>query len=722
MRSGRRYATFVAFLLEMEIALTDAVIGMFEVLIGKSFRQAEAARDKQLLESASSATSALDFFSKFGEAITAQRESRLSLDEAVTTVASWEELIQATASAKAVKRFQNEDDLITYLPAQYVRIRRFSAPFLTSFTFERNRRNAHFIEAIAQMETAWRKGSRSAEQPWVRKALLLVNARWRKEIVGADGAIDRKMLELFLIVELKNRIAAGDIWIRGSHAYRALDEHMISQQTFAVIKAEARTPIAIPIDVETYLTQKAEALDQKLREAARRLEAGRGDTRIGAKGLRVPAVRTTETEAAIAFARRVASTMPPIRLTDLVADIDRMTGFSFLFEHLQAGRPPSDLRVFNAALIAEATNLGFSKMAHACPGITRRQLQQMAIWHFREETFTLALAKLVEVQHSTPFSTMFGSHIVSSSDGQHIHLGDGGEVAGGVDGRYGNNPIIKLYTAISGRYAPFHTKIIAATASEAVHVLDALLETDAGLDVVRHHVDGGGVSGLVFAFCHALGFAFVPRVPGLDGRCLYGLGARKQYGILQNVMGERIDADMIRVHWDDILRLMTSLRTRTVSASLMLKRLSATTRQNSLAQALRQMSRIERTLFTLDWINDEQLRKTTTAELNKGESRNSLVRAVNLHRLGRFRDRSQENLSIRASALNLVVTAIIHWNTIYTARVVDALRNAGQTVPKHLLNSLYPLTWEHVNLTGDYLWEDTPALDKTGFRPISFTI
>nr|WP_327785667.1 Tn3 family transposase [Agrobacterium vitis] len=154
-------------------------------------------------------------------------------------------------------------------------------------------------------------------------------------------------------------------------------------------------------------------------------------------------------------------------------------------------------------------------------------------------------------------------------------------------------------------------------------------------------------------------------MPDLDGRCLYGFGPGKQYGILQNVMGDRIDADLIRAHWDDILRLITSLRTRTVSASLMLKRLSAKTSQSGFSQALRQMGRIERTLFTLDWINDEDLRKTTTAELNKGESRNSLVRAVNLHRFGRFRDRSQENLSIRASALNLVVTAIIHWNTIY---------------------------------------------------------
>ena len=132
------------------------------------------------------------------------------------------------------------------------------------------------------------------------------------------------------------------------------------------------------------------------------------------------------------------------------------------------------------------------------------------------------------------------------------------------------------------------------------------------------------------------------------------------------------------------------------------------------------MGRIE--LFTLDWINDEQLRKTTTAELNKGESRNSLVRAVNLHRLGRFRDRSQENLSIRASALNLVVTVIIHWNTIYTGRVVDALREAGQAIPEHLLSGLSPLAWEHVNLTGDYLWEEKPDLDENGFCAIPFSL
>jgi TnpA family transposase len=49
--------------------------------------------------------------------------------------------------------------------------------------------------------------------------------------------------------------------------------------------------------------------------------------------------------------------------------------------------------------------------------------------------------------------------------------------------------------------------------------------------------------------------------------------------------------------WDDVLRLTASVRTGTVSASLLLKRLGAYPRQNGLALALREIGRIERTLL-----------------------------------------------------------------------------------------------------------------------------
>src|SRR3546814_7021685 len=87
--------------------------------------------------------------------------------------------------------------------------------------------------------------------------------------------------------------------------------------------------------------------------------------------------------------------------------------------------------------------------------------------------------------------------------------------------------------------------------------------------------------------------------------------------------------------WPDIERVIGAMRDRTVTPSLILKKLSAYRQQNSLAAALREVGRIERTLFTLRWFDDPALRRTVTAELNKGEARNSLARAVAFHRLGR---------------------------------------------------------------------------------------
>jgi TnpA family transposase len=160
-------------------------------------------------------------------------------------------------------------------------------------------------------------------------------------------------------------------------------------------------------------------------------------------------------------------------------------------------------------------------------------------------------------------------------------------------------------------------------------------------------------------------------------------------------------------------------RTGTVTASLIVRQLASYPRQNGLTAALRELGRLERTLFTLDWLEDRELRRQTGQELNKGESRNSLARAVFIHRLGEVRDRTYENQQHRASGLNLLVTAIILWNTRYLERAIAALRQA-EDVPDQLLAHLSPLGWEHVNLTGDYIWSaERPATANSDrFRPL----
>ena len=207
---------------------------------------------------------------------------------------------------------------------------------------------------------------------------------------------------------------------------------------------------------------------------------------------------------------------------------------------------------------------------------------------------------------------------------------------------------------------------------------------------------------------HLLGFRFAPRIRDLGDTKLFIPKSDITYDALKPmVSSDRLNIKAIRAHWEDILRLATSIKQGTVTASLMLRKLGSYPRQNGLAVALRELGRIERTLFILDWLQSVELRRRVNAGLNKGEARNALARAVFFNRLGEIRDRSFEQQRYRASGLTLVTAAIVLWNTVYLERATNALRENGHAVDETLLKYLSPLGWEHINLTGDYPYAPT---------------
>ena len=356
-------------------------------------------------------------------------------------------------------------------------------------------------------------------------------------------------------------------------------------------------------------------------------------------------------------------------------------------------------------------------MAEACNLVTQRQLGWLASWHLREETYGRALARLVDAQHTAPLAALFGAGTSSSSDGQNFPLDRRAQATGAVNPHKGAEPAVSFYSHVSDRYAPFHSTVISASASEAAQVLDGLLHHGADLHIEEHHVDGGGISDHVFALCHLLGFRFAPRIPNISARRLYLFDGIEPGPDIAPLLAGKVDEGLIAAHWDDVLRLGTSIRTGVVSASIMLERLGSYPRANGLALALREIGRVERTLFTLDWIEQPEQRRRATRELNKGEAENALKRAIFFHRIGRIRDHALQAQTHRASALNLVAGAIVLWNTTYMQAARMHLASLGRSIPPDLLQHLSPLGWQHINLTGDYLWTD-PDAPSPALRPL----
>ncbi|HHH9802260.1 TPA: Tn3 family transposase, partial [Klebsiella pneumoniae] len=214
----------------------------------------------------------------------------------------------------------------------------------------------------------------------------------------------------------------------------------------------------------------------------------------------------------------------------------------------------------------------------------------------------------------------------------------------------------------------------------------------------------GGFTDHVFAACAILGYRFAPRIRDLPSKRLYAFNPSAAPAHLRALIGGKVNQAMIERNWPDILRIAATIAAGTVAPSQILRKLASYPRQNELATALREVGRVERTLFMIDWILDAELQRRAQIGLNKGEAHHALKRAISFHRRGEIRDRSAEGQHYRIAGMNLLAAIIIFWNTMKLGEVVANQKRDGKLLSPDLLAHVSPLGWEHINLTGEYRW------------------
>ena len=709
----RRQATLVATVLDTTARLTDDTIALFDRAVGRLFRRAEAREEDAVLRNARSVNEKVRLFTKLGDALLAAKAAKGDPLKAVETAIGWERLARSVEEARRLVR-PDKTDLSALAARAWPVLHRLGPLFLGAFRFRGLPAAAGTLQAVETLLAIYR--SDNADWP-ADLPVAFLRSGWRNAVLAGEKA-NRRTWEIATLLALRDRLRAGDVWVEGSRQWRAVEDQLITPALFRSMRESGPLPVAVPETARSWLDERRDLLARRLTEVAGR--AARGaleDVRIEGEKLTITPHKANTPEAAEVFAERLYDMLPPVRITDLLAEVDRWTGFSAQFTHLRSGLPADDPRVVLTAVLADATNLGLTRMAEACSIATYHHLTWTAGWHLSEQNYRQALAAVVNAQQSQPLAAFFGNGTASSSDGVLFLTAGHGEAAGSYNAKAGSDPALSIYTHISDRYAPFHATMNRPH-GEAPHVVDGLLYHEADLKTSIHHTDGGGASEHVFGLMHLLGFRFAPRIPNLAERKLYAFDKADTWPVLAPFIAGKIDEKLIEAHWDDLLRLTASVRTGVVSASLMLQRLGAYPRQNGLALALREIGRIQRTLLVLDWLDDPSLRRHTTAELNIGEARNALARAVSFHRLGRVRDRTADARQHRASGLTLVTAAIVLWNTVYLGRALDALRRDGIQVPDALLAHLAPLGWRHINLTGDYHWARNTVFEPDGFRPL----
>ena len=709
----RRHATLTSLALDLTATLTDEALNMSEHLVGKLFKKSERAHTEQFHASGKSINEKVRLYVRVGQALIKARSSGGDAFAAIEAVLPWSKFESTVAEAQTLAQ-PEEFDYLALLDDRYSSVRKFAPLLLAHFEFYAAPAAAELLRALDLLRDLNASGKRRLPD---HVPTGFVKPRWRPYVFTAGG-VDRHFYELCALAELRDRLRAGDIWVTGSRQYRDFETYLIPAATFKAMQEEP-LPLAIDTQFPSYVNERRERLKEKMTSVAcKARDNALADVTLADGDLHIAPLRKNTPESAEAFAEESYALMPHVKITELLVEVDQWTSLGDQFLHLRTQAPPKNRQALLTAVLADGINLGLTRMSEACRETTWRQLSWTADWHVREECYAQALAGLIDAQHRQPLAAHWGDGTTSSSDAQFFRAGGRGEVGGLVNLHYGQDPGVKFYTHLSDQFGPFHTKVIDATANEAPHVLDGLLYHKSSLVINEHYTDTGGFSDHVFAMCRLLGFRFAPRIRDLKEKRLYTLPGMTVPPELVSLVAGAINLRAISDHWFELLRLATSIKTGTVTASVILRKLAAYPRQNALAHALRELGKLERTLFTLDWLQDPELRRRSHVGLNKGEQQNALRRAVFFNRLGEVRDRSYENQLHRASGLNLLVAAIILWNTVYLQRAVDYMRKQGHHPALLDLTHLSPLGWEHINLTGDYHWETSPTLGPDQFRPL----
>ncbi|MBZ9637722.1 Tn3 family transposase [Clostridium sp. FP1] len=156
----------------------------------------------------------------------------------------------------------------------------------------------------------------------------------------------------------------------------------------------------------------------------------------------------------------------------------------------------------------------------------------------------------------------------------------------------------------------------------------------------------------------------------------------------------------------------------TINSTQLIQTLQREGKPTMIGRALGEFGRIYKTQYLLTYVDDSEYRRRILTQLNHGESRHSLGRAVFHGKRGELHQPYKEGQEDQLSALGLIVNAIVVWNTRYMEVAIDSLHKTGHNIPKSDIQRLSPLGYEHINIMGRYSFIISKEIENGILRPL----
>jgi len=529
--------------------------------------------------------------------------------------------------------------------------------------------------------------------------------------VRRDGTIVTSLYKCLLFLRIAEAIKAGQLNLRYSYRYRAIQDYLINKQHWQQSKTQIlrETGLLAFADGDAYLESLKNVIDDRYTQVNERFLAGDNPyMSVDDKGccrVRTPNIDSDKKS----FISSTLSQTGYIPILQVLQEINRVSGFIRCFKHLSPKhhkmKPKEE--VLMAGIVGNGCNIGISKLASISSGIREHTLHNTVTWYFDINNIRSANRKIIDVIHKLALANNYldqPSIIHSSSDGRKVNVAVDCLHASHSYKYFGKEKGVTDYTFIDQRQSLFHNTVFSASDREAPYVIDGLVENPVPGGQI-HSTDTHGFSESIFATTHFIGVAFAPRLKNLGRQNMYGFSTRKSYQKkgYKLLPSRSINKNLILKHWDDILRFMATIKTHHTSASQLFKRLSSYAKDHPLYKALKEFGRIIKTQFILTYYDDVELRQQIQKQLNRVEQANKFSHAVFFDNDQAFQKGDHENQELVNACKLLLQNAIILWNYLYLSElVVNTTAHKERVALFDAIRGGSVITWKHINLRGQY--------------------
>jgi len=539
-------------------------------------------------------------------------------------------------------------------------------------------------------------------------SLAFVGEAWRRLIHAqhrGQFVFDRRQFEVCVFLHVASELRTGDLCVAGSARYADYRAQLLPWDDCAPLVPEycrdlglPETPGDLVQQLRAWLAEVAAAVDRAYPENDQIVIDARGVPSLKRPVRQTPAADLATVEAAL------AERLPERSLLDVLGNAEHWAGWTRHFGPRSGADPQLDRPTERYIITAfgYGCNLGPTQTARHTRGlVTPHMLSFVNRRHVTAPALDRALRDLIACYARFTLPRLWGTGKAAAADGTKLDLYERNLLAE-YHIRYGGYGGI-AYHHVSDQYVALFSHFIACGVWEAVYIIDGLLKNTSAIQPDTLHADTQGQSTPVFALAHLLGIKLMPRIRHWQDLVFYRPDKETRYAHIDALFGDAIDWPLIEQHWRDLLRVVLSIRAGTVLPSTLLRKLGHYSRKNRLYQAFRELGRVVRTVFLLQYLSDLALRERITAATNKAEAYNGLTKFLFFGGDGVIAENDPEEQEKRIKYTDLVANAVILQNVADMTRVLHELEREGQPASRAAMAALSPYLTRHLKRFGDYV-------------------